>query len=193
MTSLLWSVLMSPSLRFVVFSYRMMSIKKVFSSQHDYSSRLFLVNFNDIVIFHLELLRRVCVIDSSAVEQKPKWGHRNSLVKETVNKLLNIKHVKTYHSLRVGLLQFSHGSCHLDPEVDFISILAYNLQFDILSVLSCVCLGFLSRCQLLDVKLHHKDLHCCLPWLMTSDVWLKNSVVITGVLWPQTSMSSERS
>ena len=41
-------------------------------------------------------------------------------------------------SLSIGLLQFAHLSCLLHSEVDFIAVLANNLQLDVLGVLSHV-------------------------------------------------------
>ena len=42
------------------------------------SSGLFLVDLDDVVLLHLELLRRFVVVDASAVEQESEGGDRNA-------------------------------------------------------------------------------------------------------------------
>lgn len=43
------------------------------------TSRLFLINLNDVIVLHLQLFRCVCVIDSSSIEKEPERCHWNTL------------------------------------------------------------------------------------------------------------------
>lgn len=78
------------------------------------ASGLLLVDFDDVVLLHLEGLRRLVVVDPAAVEEKAKGRWRDP------------------GSLRVRLLQLAHEGGHLDPEVDFVGVLANHLQLDVL-------------------------------------------------------------
>ena len=79
---------------------------------------LLLVHLNDVILLHLQSFRRLVVIDSTSVKEKSERGDRNT------------------NTLGVGFLQLAHQSCLLDSEVNFIGVLAHNLQLDILGIFS---------------------------------------------------------
>ena len=81
------------------------------------SSRLLLVDFNDVILLHLQSLRSLVIVDPSAVEEEPEGGDRDA------------------HTLRVRLLQLPHLGGLLDSEVDFVGVLSDHLQLDVFSLL----------------------------------------------------------
>merc|ERR1719436_154900 len=83
-----------------------------------FPSRLLLVNFDDIVLLHLQSLRSFVIVDASSVKEEPETGHRNP------------------HPLAVRLLQLAHLGGLLDPEVDFVAVLSDNLQLDVLGLVT---------------------------------------------------------
>ena len=80
------------------------------------SSGLFLVNFDDVVLLHLEGLGRFVVVDPPSIEEKPERRDRDS------------------DPLGVALLQLAHLGAHLDPEVDLVRVLAHHLELDVLGL-----------------------------------------------------------
>merc|ERR1739838_1239704 len=88
------------------------------SSEDSQSSSLFLIHLNYVILFHLESLRGLIIIDTSPVEQKPQGCNGDT------------------NPLRVRLLEFAHLSGLLHPEVDFIGILSNHLQFDVFRIIS---------------------------------------------------------
>ena len=61
------------------------------------SAGLLLVDLDDVVLFHFQLLGRLVVVDAAAVEEEPKRVDRNA------------------DPFRVALLQLAHLRRHLDP------------------------------------------------------------------------------
>ena len=78
------------------------------------AANLLLVDFNAVAVFHLELLRRLVVVDASAVEQEAQRVHRDAL------------------AIAVGLLELSHVGRVLDLEMDLAVVLADYFQLDVL-------------------------------------------------------------
>merc|ERR1739838_304021 len=107
------------------------------SSEDSQSSSLFLIHLNYVILFHLESLRGLIIIDPSPVEQKPQGCNGDT------------------NPLGVGLLQFPHLSSLLHPEVDFIGILSNNLQLDVFSVISSSPSLFLVNLN--DIVLFHLE------------------------------------
>ncbi len=99
-------------------SLAMASLSMTSLAMPSLSSGLFLVNFDDVFLLHLELFRGLVVVDPPAVEEKPERRHRNP------------------DPLRVGLLQLAHLRRHLDPEVDLVGVLADDLQLDVLGLVA---------------------------------------------------------
>ena len=82
------------------------------------SAGLFLVHFDDVLLIHLEDLRRLVVVDPAAVKEESKRVDRNS------------------DPLGVGLLELAHLRGHLDAEVDLVRVLSDHLQLDVLRLCS---------------------------------------------------------
>merc|ERR1719195_266262 len=78
------------------------------------SSRLLLVDLDDVVLLHFEGLGCLVVVDPPAVKEEPQGGDGDA------------------DALCVGLLQLAHLSGHLDSEVDLVGVLAHHLQLDVL-------------------------------------------------------------
>ena len=78
------------------------------------TTTLFLVNLDHVVVLHLQELRCVRVVDTTAVKQEPQGPHLYA------------------HSFRVGLLEFAELSGHLHAKVNLIGVLAHDLQLYIL-------------------------------------------------------------
>merc|ERR1719481_2052204 len=91
-----------------------------------HSSSLLLVNLNDIILFHLESLGGLVIIDPSSIKQETEAGLWNS------------------HPLAVRLLEFAHLCSLLHTEVNLVRILSNNLQLDVLSLISHLELVFSS-------------------------------------------------
>merc|ERR1719220_2713627 len=104
---------------------------------HSPPSSLFLIHLNYVILFHLESLRGLIIIDPSPVEQKPQGCNWNT------------------NPLGVRLLQFPHLSSLLHPEVDFIGILSNNLELDVFSVISSSPSLFLVNLN--DIVLFHLE------------------------------------
>merc|ERR1719220_523282 len=102
---------------------------------HSPPSSLFLIHLNYVILFHLESLRGLIIIDPSTVEQKPQGCNGDT------------------NPLRVRFLQFPHLSSLLHPEVDFVGILSNNLQFDVFSIISSTSSLFLVNLN--DIILLH--------------------------------------
>merc|ERR1739838_1260869 len=105
------------------------------SSEDSQSSSLFLIHLNYVILFHLESLRGLVIIDPSPVEQKPQRCNGDT------------------NPLRVRLLQFPHLSSLFHPEVNFIGILSNNLELDVFSIISGTSSLFLVNLN--DVILFH--------------------------------------
>jgi len=82
------------------------------------SSSLFLVNLNDIVLFHFKGFWCLIIIDPSSIKEKTERCDGDT------------------NPFRVGLFQFAHLSCLFNPEVDLIGILSNNLELDVFSIIS---------------------------------------------------------
>merc|ERR1719432_199554 len=78
------------------------------------ATSLFLVNFNDIIIFHFQLFRCFIIVDPPSVKQESKRSNWYT------------------NSFTVRLFQLPHLCCHFHSEMDFIRILTNNLQLNIL-------------------------------------------------------------
>merc|ERR1739838_1112551 len=98
--------------------YLNLFLSATISSEDSQASSLFLIHLNYVILFHLESLRGLIIIDPSPVEQKPQGCNRDT------------------NPLRVRLLEFAHLSGLLHPEVDFIGILSNHLQFDVFRIIS---------------------------------------------------------
>merc|ERR1739838_657412 len=107
------------------------------SSEDSQSSSLFLIHLNYVILFHLESLRGLVIIDPSPVEQKPQRCNGDT------------------NPLRVRLLQFAHLGSLLHPEVDLIGILSNNLELDVFSIISGTSSLFLVNLN--DVILFHLE------------------------------------
>merc|ERR1719219_2764948 len=94
----------------------MISSKKIQNCSE--ASSLLLVNLDHVVLLHLQSFGGFVIVDPSSVKQKPERGDGDA------------------HPLGIGLLQFTHLSCLLHSEVDFIAVLPNNLQLDVLRVFS---------------------------------------------------------
>merc|ERR1739838_124408 len=105
------------------------------SSEDSQSSSLFLIHLNYVILFHLESLRGLIIIDTSPVEQKPQGCNGDT------------------NPLGVRLLEFAHLSGLLHPEVDFIGILSNHLQFDVFIIISSSPSLFLVNLN--DIVLFH--------------------------------------
>merc|ERR1719446_855529 len=99
------------------------------------SSRLLLVHLDDIVLLHLESLGGFIVVDPASVEKKAKRRDGDS------------------HPLGVGFLEFSHLGGLFHPEMDFVGILANNLELNIFRIIASP--SGLLLVHLYDVILFH--------------------------------------
>merc|ERR1719220_2315714 len=102
---------------------------------HSPPSSLFLIHLNYVILFHLESLRGLIIIDPSPVEQKPQGCNGDT------------------NPFGVRLLQFPHLSSLLHPEVDFVGILSNNLELDVFSIISSSPSLFLVNLN--DIVLFH--------------------------------------
>merc|ERR1719357_2493731 len=89
---------------------------------YPHPSSLLLVNLDDIVLFHLESLWSLVIINPPSIEQKTEAGLWNS------------------NSLAVRLLQFSHLCGLLHTEVNLVGILSNNLELDVFGLVTHVSL-----------------------------------------------------
>jgi len=87
------------------------------------ASRLFLIDFDDVVVLHFQSLGRVIVIDSLSVEEEAKSRDRDSL------------------TFTVALLQLAHGRGELDFEMDFGIVLSHDLEANVLGRFVSVLVG----------------------------------------------------
>merc|ERR1712212_753831 len=78
------------------------------------ASRLLLIHFDDVVVFHFECFRSVVVVDPFAIEEKAKRSDWNPL------------------TFAVTLLQLAHRSGELDFKVNFAVVLSDNFQANVL-------------------------------------------------------------
>ena len=69
-------------------------------------------DFNHVVLFHLQRLRGMVVLDTLSVEEEAKGDDGNA------------------DTLRVGLLELTHPGGLLHAEVEFSGVLADHLQLD---------------------------------------------------------------
>ena len=77
------------------------------------ASGLFLIDFDDVLLLHFQLLRGFVVVDPAAVEEEPEGADWDA------------------DPLGVGLLELAHLGGHLDAEVDLVRVLADDLQLNI--------------------------------------------------------------
>ena len=84
---------------------------------------MFLIDFDDVLLLHFQLLRGFVVVDPAAVEEEPEGADWDA------------------DPLRVGLLELAHLGRLLDSEVNLVRILADNLQLDVLGLLGHVDAG----------------------------------------------------
>merc|ERR1719481_1269608 len=98
---------------------------------HHGTPSLLLVNLNDIILFHLESLGSLVIIDPSSIEKETEAGLWDS------------------HPLTVRLLEFAHLCSLLHTEMNLVRILSNNLQLDVLSLISHLELVF---CSLKEVN-----------------------------------------
>merc|ERR1719357_1209091 len=108
---------------------RRQSLKLHRKNFHPHASSLLLVDFNDIILFHLESLGSLVIIDPSSIEQETEAGLWNS------------------NPLAVRLLEFAHLCGLLHTEVNLVRILSNNLQLDVLGLISHCELVFLFSCR----------------------------------------------
>ena len=81
---------------------------------------LFLIDLNNVILFHLKSFGRLIVVNSAAIEQEPQGGHGYT------------------HALGVGLLELAHVGGHFDPEVDLVGVLAHDFELDVLGLILVV-------------------------------------------------------
>jgi len=82
------------------------------------SSGLLLVNLNDVILFHLESLGCLIIVDSSSIKEESKGCDGNS------------------NPLGVGLFQLAHLGGLLHPEVDLVRVLSDHLELDVFRIIS---------------------------------------------------------
>merc|ERR1719193_2883121 len=75
------------------------------------AARLLLVDLYDVILFHLQGLGSLVIVDPPPVEQEPEGTDGDS------------------NSERVGLLQLPHLRCLLHPEVDLVGVPVSSLRF----------------------------------------------------------------
>ena len=93
---------------------------------------MFLIDFDDVLLLHFQLLRSFVVVDPAAVEEEPEGADWDA------------------DPLRVGLLELAHLGGHLDSEVDLVRVLPDDLQLDVLGLLGHVDAG-LTKFEVDDV------------------------------------------
>merc|ERR1719446_355243 len=99
------------------------------------SSCLLLVHLDDVILFHLQSFRRLVVIDSSSIKKEAKRRDGDS------------------NPFGVGFLEFSHLGGLFHPEMDFVGILANNLELNIFRIIASP--SGLLLVHLYDVILFH--------------------------------------
>merc|ERR1719319_844591 len=82
------------------------------------SSGLLLVNLNDIILFHLQSLGCLVIVDSSSVEEESEGSDWDT------------------NPLGVGLFQLTHLGGLLHPEVDLVRVLSDHLELDVFRIIS---------------------------------------------------------
>jgi len=82
------------------------------------SPSLFLVNLNDIVLFHLQGFGVFIIIDPSSIKEESERCDWDS------------------NPLGVRLLQFAHLGGLLYSEVNFIGVLSYDLELDVFRIIT---------------------------------------------------------
>merc|ERR1739838_636482 len=82
------------------------------------TSSLFLVNLNDIVLFHFESFGVLIIIDPPSIKEETERCDWDA------------------NPLRVRLLQFAHLGGLLHSEVNFIGVLSYDLELDVFRIIT---------------------------------------------------------
>ena len=100
------------------------------------TTRLLLIDLDDIVLFHLQSLGSFIVIYSPSVKQKPEIDFDH--IYATIERYQNIPERSNRNSnpLRIRFLELPHLGGLLHTEVDLVGVLANHLQLDVLCLVA---------------------------------------------------------